>query len=98
MVTSPISSAEIAQVYLGLPTSVGEPLKRLVGWAKVELEPGEARKVSVALDPNASSRPLSYWNVSTNGWEVASGEYQVYVGAYSWDIRLAGSLQKRERR
>src|SRR5207248_9750797 len=28
--------AEIAQVYLGLPPSTGEPPKRLVGWAKVE--------------------------------------------------------------
>ena len=82
--------AEIAQVYLGLPASTGEPPKRLVGWAKVELEPGEAKEVSVMLDPNATSRPLSYWNVNTNGWEVAGGDYQVYVGASSRDIRLTG--------
>ncbi len=44
------------------------------------------------LDPNAASRPLSYWNVTTNGWEIASGDYQIYVGASSRDIRLTGTL------
>ncbi len=85
--------AEIAQVYLGLPASTSEPPKRLVGWAKVELEPDEAKEVSVMLDPNATLHPLSYWNVNTNGWEVASGDYQVYVGASSRDIRLTGSFR-----
>jgi beta-glucosidase len=85
--------AEIAQVYLGLPASMGEPPRRLVGWTKIELEPGETKEVSVTLDPNASSRPFSYWNVNTNCWEVASGDFQVYVGASSRDIRLTGSLR-----
>jgi beta-glucosidase len=87
------AGAEVAQVYLGLPTSTDEPPKRLVGWAKVELKPGETREVSVALDPKASSHPLSYWNVTINGWEVASGDYEVYVGASSRDIRLTGTLR-----
>ena len=87
------AGAEIAQVYLGLPAGTGEPPKRLVGWVRVELEPGETREVSVMLDPNASSRPLSFWNVSVNTWEIASGDYEVYVGASSRDIRLHGSLR-----
>ncbi len=86
------AGAEIAQVYLGLPASTGEPPKRLVGWAKVELVPGETKEVSVTLDPNDTSRPLSYWDDNTNGWQIASGDYQVYVGASSRDIRLIGSL------
>ncbi len=81
------------QVYLGLPASTGEPPKRLVGWAKVELAPGETREVSVTLDPDATSRPLSYWNVNMNGWERANGDYQVYVGASSRDIRLTDTLR-----
>jgi beta-glucosidase len=89
------AGAEIAQVYLGLPASTGEPPKRLVDWFKVELEPGKTREVSVILDPHASSRPLSYWNVKTNGWEIASGDYQVYVGSSSRDIRLKGSFNVR---
>jgi len=91
--TGPCMGAEVAQVYLGFPVSTSEPPKRLVGWAKVEVEPGAARGVTVTLDPNAASRPLSYWNGTTNGWEIASGSYQVYVGASSRDIRLTGSLR-----
>jgi beta-glucosidase len=90
--TGSCAGAEIAQVYLGLPVSTGEPPKRLVGWVKVELEPGETREVSVTLDPNAASHPLSYWDVTMNGWEMASGDYQVYVGASSRDIRLTGTM------
>ncbi len=71
----------------------GEPPRRLVSWAKVELEPGETRQVAVVLEPNAASRPLSYWDMSTNGWEIASGDYTVYVGASSRDIRLTSTLR-----
>ena len=85
--------AEIAQVYLGLPTSTSEPPKRLVDWAKVELAPGETEKITVTLDPNDTSHPLSYWNVNTHGWETASGDYNVYVGASSRDIRLADTFR-----
>ena len=85
--------AGVVQVYLGFPASAGEPSRRLVGWAKVELEPGETRQVTVTLDPNAASRPLSYWDMSTHGWEIASGDYTVYVGASSRDIRLTSTLR-----
>jgi beta-glucosidase len=87
------AGAEVAQIYLGLPASTGEPPKRLVGWAKIELEPGETREVAVTLDPKATSHPLSYWNVKTNGWEIAGGDYQVYVGASTRDIRLTTTLR-----
>jgi beta-glucosidase len=90
--TGACAGAEIAQVYLGLPGSTGEPPKRLVGWAKVEVEPGETREVTVTLNPNATSRPLSYWNVTTRGWQRAGGDYTVYVGASSRDIHLTGTL------
>lgn len=86
------TGAEIAQVYLGLPTSTDEPPKRLVGWARLELKAGESREVTMILDPNATSRPLSYWNVSTHDWDIANGDYSVYVGASSRDIRLTSSL------
>jgi beta-glucosidase len=87
------AGAEVAQIYLGFPASTGEPPKRLVGWEKVELEPGETREVTVTLDPEGTSHPLSYWNVKTHGWEIASGDYQVYVGTSSRDIRLTATYK-----
>jgi beta-glucosidase len=35
------AGTEVAQVYLGLPTSPGESPKRLGSWKKVKLGPGE---------------------------------------------------------
>ena len=87
------AGAEIAQVYLSLPARTGEPPKRLVGWTKADLEPGETRAIGVTLDPTAPTRPLSFWNGDRDGWEIAHGDYAVYVGASSRDIRLIGALR-----
>jgi beta-glucosidase len=87
--------AEIAQVYLGFPVSAGEPPKRLVGWAKVQLAPGKTERVTVNLDPNSPSHPFSFWNVDVDRWDIANGVYTVYVGDSSEDIRLTGTLQIR---
>ena len=40
---------EIAQVYAALPASAGEPPKRLVGFSKIHLNPGESREVPVKV-------------------------------------------------
>ena len=39
--------AEVAEVYAAIPDAAGEPWKRLVGWQKVELAPGESRELTV---------------------------------------------------
>jgi beta-glucosidase len=83
------AGAEVAQVYLGLPTITGEPPKRLVGWSKVSLQPGAQRHVIVTVDENDSSHPLSYWDTTTSGWVVANGDYTVYVGNSSASSGLA---------
>src|SRR5579885_3126805 len=45
------AGAEIAEVYAVLPEAAGEPFKRLVGWQKVSLQPGESKTVTVTVDP-----------------------------------------------
>jgi beta-glucosidase len=70
----------VAQVYLGLPASTNEPPKRLVGWQKVLLQPGASQTVTIEVDENDSSHPLSYWNTTTSSWTVAPGNYTVYLG------------------
>ena len=87
------AGVETAQVYLGLPAAAGEPPKRLAGWARVRLEPGEQRRVAVTLDPQGPQRPLSFWDAATGNWQIAPGEYQIYAGASSRDIRLEGGFR-----
>ncbi len=57
------TGAEVAQVYAGtLPTGVPTPPKQLAGFAKVFLEPGESRRVTVPL----ACKSLSYWDPGAN--------------------------------
>jgi beta-glucosidase len=79
---------ETAQVYGGLPAAANEPPKRLVGWEKVELEPGESRTVEVAVDPLY----FSIFNIDKDAWELAPGDYTIQVGSSSRDLPLAGKV------
>jgi beta-glucosidase len=42
---------EVAEVYITLPTSAGEPFRKLAGWKRVSLAAGASQTVEVALDP-----------------------------------------------
>jgi beta-glucosidase len=70
---------EIAQVYATLPSSAGEPFKRLVGWEMVSLAAGESKAVSLTLEP----KYLSIFNVDKENWELTRGEYKISVGGSS---------------
>lgn len=87
--TGDVAGAEVGQVYLGLPDASGDqPPKRLVGFDKVTLEPGEQRRVTVTIDPSASNHPLSHWDEEADDWATASGDYTVYVGNSSDNVTL----------
>lgn len=86
------AGAEVAEVYLGLPETTDEPPKRLVGWAKVNLAPGQTRTVTVSIDPQSASHPLSFWNAPENRWATANGTYKVFVGDSSQNNFLASSF------
>lgn len=75
---------EIAEVYAALPPSAGEPPKRLVGWARVHLDPGQSKEVSVAV----SQRILSIYDVNQNGWKLVPGQYVFMAGGSSQDLPL----------
>ena len=85
-----IAGAEVAQVYLGLPSQplVPQPPRQLKGFQRVELEAGQKAHVTVLLD----ERSLSYWDTATHSWKVAPGPYAVLVGGSSRDLRLSDSF------
>jgi beta-glucosidase len=94
--TGSMAGAEVAQVYLALPASTGEPPKRLVGWQKVFLQPGASQPVTIEVDANDSSHPLGCWNTGSNNWVIQPGVYTVYLGNSSRAVNLitAGTLQQ----
>jgi beta-glucosidase len=78
------AGAEITEVYASLPAAAAEPPKRLVGWSKVSLNPGESKEVAVEVDP----KYLSIFNVEKNAWQLIPGDYGFMVGGSSQDLPL----------
>ncbi|MGB8258948.1 MAG: glycoside hydrolase family 3 C-terminal domain-containing protein [Terracidiphilus sp.] len=85
------AGTEIAQVYTGFPEAAGEPPKRLVGFARVELAPGEQKQVTVAIPQDR----LTVYEEASNSWKLVPGSYNLQVGGSSQDLPLhqAVSLQ-----
>jgi beta-glucosidase len=82
------AGAEIAEVYAALPAGTGEPPKRLVGWSKVELNPGESKDVTVQVEP----KYLSIFNVEKDAWQRVPGEYTFMAGPSSQTLPLKDSV------
>lgn len=86
-----VAGAEVAQLYVAIPD---RPPRQLRGFEKVWLEAGEETTVRFAL----TRRDLSVWDVGRGCWVLRGGDYGVFVGASSRDVRLAGTLVVEERR
>ena len=84
------SGAEVVQLYVSFPGSaIGHrPTRKLVGFERVELEPGETKTVTMPL----SHDQLAYYNEATSTFDVEDGTVNLYVSASSADDRLNGQL------
>lgn len=88
--TGSVAGAEVVQLYVAKPEhEVFRPEQELKAFAKVMLQPGEARRVTLALSEEA----FRYWNVATNAWETEGGAYELRVAASSEDVRLTGTVE-----
>lgn len=89
--TGSVAVAEVVQVYLGIP-SAGQPPKRLVGFSKVHLEPGQSQRVEVVLNPEATAKPFSVWDYELGEFTIPVGDFTVYVGTSSEDTPFAATV------
>jgi beta-glucosidase len=83
---------EVAQLYVEFPPSAEEPSKRLAGWVRVDLAPGERRRVRIAADPYA----LRTWDTSAGEWRHPAGRYRMHVGASSRILPLVQEIDIRD--
>lgn len=89
--TGKSDGAEVAEVYMSSKASeVFHAEQELCGFACVFLRAGEKQKICIKLN----DRAFSYWNVITNSWEIAGGNYEVRVGASSRDIKLKANIER----
>jgi beta-glucosidase len=74
----------VGQVYAS-PISGGgwEAPKRLVGFAKVDLAPGQVKTADIDVDP----RLLATFDDAGHAWRIAAGQYRLMLGASSADLR-----------
>lgn len=87
--TGKFCAKEIVQFYVAPKSSkVQRPVRELKGIAKVLLQPGETKEVSVEL----GDRSFACWMEENNGWYIEPGTYAIEAAASSRDIRLAGEV------
>lgn len=84
--TGSVKGEEIVQIYVS-PDEGNANLRpiKLKGFARVPLNPGETKRVSVKLSPDQMAY---YTNNGGRKWNIDPGTYTVKIGASSADIRL----------
>ncbi|HTX75204.1 MAG TPA: glycoside hydrolase family 3 C-terminal domain-containing protein [Terracidiphilus sp.] len=82
------AGTEIAQVYTSFPDAAGEPPKRLIGWARVELAPGESKQVTVTVPQDR----YSVYDEASDSWKLVPGSYNVMAGSSSRDLPLTKAV------
>jgi beta-glucosidase len=82
-----LAGTEVVQVYIEPPKEgLYRPRRILGGFARVNLLAGEAKLVTISIDPRA----YQLWD---SGWKTISGSYGVAVGSSVQDIRLRSSVE-----
>ena len=82
--TGKVAGKETVQVYVHDQMSgLRRPEKELKGFAKVELQPGETKSVSIKLD----FRSFAYYHPEYKQWITEDGDFDILIAASAADIR-----------
>ncbi|MBO7197866.1 MAG: glycoside hydrolase family 3 C-terminal domain-containing protein [Tidjanibacter sp.] len=85
-----VDGQEIVQLYVGdCESSLLRPAKELKGFEKVALKAGESKKVEIELPYEA----LCFFDDAAHAWRAEKGDFKIYVGSASDDIREALDLR-----
>lgn len=79
----------VVQVYMATTAGpVRRPARELRAFTKISLEPGESRRIKLALD----RRAFAYWDTELDRWVVPAGTYTVQVCADATTVLAEQSL------
>jgi beta-glucosidase len=79
------AGAEVAQLYVHQDQpSLPRPDKELKGFAKILLQPGETRTVSIPLNRTA----FAFYVPAQAGWVAEKDNFEIFIGSSSRDLRL----------
>ncbi len=85
-----VTASEVSQIYV-LPKNSGtfpREAKRLAGYHKDEIIPGETKRVRVILD----DRAFCVYDTKEQSFVEIAGDYELAVGASSVDLKLQDSV------
>jgi beta-glucosidase len=83
------AGAAVPQLYVGAVDSpLDRPLRELKGFDRVELAPGESRRVAFEL----RAADLAIWDTDLERFRVEPLRYRIAVGASSRDLPLQGEV------
>jgi beta-glucosidase len=84
-----VAGADVAQLYVSDPSAqVDRPERELKGFAKVRLDPGETRHLTISLD----TRAFSFWDEPAHRWIVDPGKFIIRVGDSSENTPLQADI------
>lgn len=88
--TGSVAGKETVMLFASKPRSeFFRPKKELKDFAKVELQPGESRRVFFEITPEQ----LAIYNTETDSWYAEPGEYRFIAAPNAADERLCVSLE-----
>lgn len=68
------TGAAVPQIYL--TSQAGRKLKRLIGFKRVALRPGQTRHITLTADP----RLLADFDTAARAWRIPAGKYTIMLG------------------
>lgn len=84
-----MAGMEVIQLYVhDQESSVIRPLKELKKFKKVHLNPGEAKQITFTL----SKQDFAFYDVLSQGWQVETGSFDLFIGRSVADIRLTKTI------
>lgn len=86
------AGSDVVQLYL--VEKPGGPARRLLGYQKVALQPGEKKLVTLAVDP----RLLAEFDEKAHGWRIDAGDYRIGVGADAGSVEGVATVRLAARR
>lgn len=89
------TAVTVVQLYIAPQNApIERPDKELKAFAKLTLNAGETREITLPLTP----RDFAYWDQSARNWHVAAGDYTLRAGLSAADIHAECTVAKAEAR
>jgi beta-glucosidase len=82
-----MAADEVVQLYARDPlASVSRPVQELRGFARINLKPGETKRLRFTLTPEQ----FAWWDAGR--WRIEAGSIELMIGSSSADIRSRGAF------